>query len=348
MPPERSRRAARRNRMPNRMHFFVTGATGFIGGYVTSQLLARGDSVSVLVRTQAQARALAPYGVRPHIGDITIKESMRRGMRGADGVFHLAARTHIGDRDRRTAEIVNVDGTRNVLELMRELRVPKGVYTSDVVVYGDTRGRVVDEAYRYEGKHATRYARTKWSAHYEVALPLTRRQVPLVIVVPGVTYGPQDTSHMSRVLGRYLMGRAPLVPTRTAHNWAHVEDVAFGHLRAMDLGIPGATYNLTGMPYSLREATGLAGRLVGKRMDPLPTPDLFFRTAAGLLAALGVMAPRWRGGAERLRAVAGSTHLADNAKARRELGFDPRSLEDGMPDHVRALLQERFEAPYSL
>jgi nucleoside-diphosphate-sugar epimerase len=334
--------------MPNRMHFFVTGATGFIGGYVTSQLLARGESVTVLVRTQAQARALAPYGVRPHIGDVTLKESMRRGMRGADGVFHLAAYTHLGDRDRRTIETVNIEGTRNVLELMRELRVPKGVYTSDVVVYGDTRGRVVDEAYRYEGRHVTRYARSKWSAHYDVALPLSRRQVPLVIVVPGITYGPQDTSRMGGVFGRHLVGRAPLVPTRTAYNWAHVEDVAYGHLLAMDLGTSGETYNLTGMPYSLRRAMGFAGRAAGKRMGPLLTPHLLFRVAAGLAATLGVLVPRWRGSAEHLRAVAGITHLADNAKARRELGFDPRAIEDGMPDYVRALLQERFEAPYSL
>lgn len=329
--------------MPKRMHFFVTGATGFIGGYVTSQLLARGDSVTALVRTQAQARALAPYGVRPHIGDVTIKESMRRGMRGADGVFHLAARTTIGGRDRTAAEAVNVDGTRNVLELTRELRIPKAVYTSDAAVYGDTRGRIVDEAYRYEGRHSTRYAQSKWSAHHDVVLPLLRAGVPIIIVVPGVTYGPQDTGFTAALLSRYLVGRVPVAPTRTADNWAHVEDVAYGHLLAMDFGRPGQTYNLTGPPYALREAMKVAGRLVGKRTGPLPLPNAVFKVASALLAGLGVALPPLRGPAERLRAVSGRTFLADDTKARRELGFDPRPLGNGMPDHVRALLQERFD-----
>jgi nucleoside-diphosphate-sugar epimerase len=328
------------------MHFFVTGATGFIGGYVTSQLLARGDSVSVLVRSQAQARALAPYGVRPHIGDVTIKESMRRGMRGADGVFHLAGWTQIGERDRKAAEAVNVDGTRNVLDLMRELRVPKGVYTSDVAVYGDTRGRIVDEAYRYEGRHATVYAQTKWSAHYDLALPVIKRDLPLVIVLPGVTYGPQDTSPMAEFLARYLKGRAPFVPTRTAFSWAHVEDVAHGHLLAMDAGTPGESYNLTGVPYSLRETISYAGRLVGKRAGPMPIPSSIYKVGSALAESLGVLVRPLRRSAERLRSVGGITYLADNAKARQELGFDPRPLEEGMPDHVRALLQERFEPAY--
>lgn len=69
---------------------------------------------------------------------------------------------------------------------MRELAVPKGVYTSTLAVFGDTHGQIVDETYRYTGPHLSEYDRTKWAVHYEVALPMTAEGLPLVIVQPGL------------------------------------------------------------------------------------------------------------------------------------------------------------------
>ena len=87
-----------------------------------------------------------------------------------------------------------MQGTRNVLELMRDLGIPKGVYTSTVAVFSDTHGTMPDETYRFTGKHLSEYDRTKWVAHYEVADPMIAQGLPLVIVQPGLIYGPGDTS----------------------------------------------------------------------------------------------------------------------------------------------------------
>src|SRR6266511_2061404 len=99
-------------------------------------------------------------------------------------IFHLAAWYKIGARasERGDAERTNVEGTRHVLELMRELHVPKGVYTSTVAVFSDTHGWVGDESYRFDGSWLSEYDRTKWTAHYQVALPMIRDGLPLVIV----------------------------------------------------------------------------------------------------------------------------------------------------------------------
>src|SRR6266850_7397896 len=112
------------------MRYFVTGATGFIGGRLVRQLRAAGHEARALVRSPSKAPDLAGLGVSLHPGDITDKETLRAAMRGCDGVFHLAAWYRIGARaaDRRLAEQINVEGTRNVLEAMRESGVPKGVY----------------------------------------------------------------------------------------------------------------------------------------------------------------------------------------------------------------------------
>lgn len=325
------------------MHYFVTGATGFVGRYLTSLLLAEGHAVTTLVRSRDQARALAEYGVRPHLGDVRDKESMRRGMRGADGVFHAAAWTRIGSRDSKTAEAVNVQGTRNVLELIRELHIPRGVYTSTVSVFSDTGGQRFTEGHRYEGKHLTIYDRTKWEAHYEVAVPMMRRGLPLVIVQPGVAYGPGDDGDLARLLRSYLLGKFPFAPTVNAYSWAHVEDVAAGHLLAMEQGRPGHSYLICGEAETLLNVMRLAGRLVGKRRGPLPFPGKALRPVAGVLRALGLFVPPLAARAERIRAGAGVTYLGDDTRARTELGFSPRPVAEGIPDAVRALLQGLFE-----
>jgi nucleoside-diphosphate-sugar epimerase len=94
-------------------------------------------------------------------GDVTDRESMRAPMQGADGLFHVAGWYRIGARDKAEGRRVNVLGTRNVLELMLELRIPKGVYTSTLAVNSDTHGLLADESYRYSGRHLSEYDRPK-------------------------------------------------------------------------------------------------------------------------------------------------------------------------------------------
>src|SRR5687768_14407463 len=177
------------------MHYFLTGATGFLGGALARHLAAAGHQVTALVRDPAKAEALSKAGgagITLVKGDITDKESMRTPMTGVDGVFHCAAWYKVGvsAEETATAERTNVGGTRNVLELMRELKIPKGVYTSTVAIFSDTEGREPDESYYHAGPFLSEYDRTKWRAHYEVAQPMMREGLPLVILQPGVIYGP--------------------------------------------------------------------------------------------------------------------------------------------------------------
>jgi nucleoside-diphosphate-sugar epimerase len=196
--------------------FFVTGATGFIGGRVIRQLVNEGHQVHALVHTSSKSSELARLGIRPYEGDITSRDSLRAPMTGVDGVFHIAAWYKIGARDSGRAAKVNIEGTRNVLELMAELKIPKGVYTSTLAVFSDTQGKLADETYRHTGTWLSEYDRTKWVAHYEVALPMIQKGLPLVIVQPGVVYGPGDTSAIEEAFVQYLKRRLPLTPGRTA------------------------------------------------------------------------------------------------------------------------------------
>jgi len=313
------------------MKYFITGATGFLGGEIARQLREAGHEVIALVRTPSKAGALRDLGVSLADGDITDKESMRAPMSGVDGVFHAAAWYKVGVRDKSMAETINVGGTRNVLELMKELGTPKGVYTSTDAVFSDTKGVLVDEAYRFDGKHITEYDRTKWKAHYEVALPMMQAGLPLVIVQPGVIYGPGDTSAMGAARLQYLKGTLPVVPAQTAFCWTHVEDSARGHILAMEKGKVGESYILSGPCHKFSEMLDLAETITGipaPRMRPSPG---MMRAMASLMDVVGAVIPlpeTYAG--ESLRDTAGVTYLGSDEKARRELGWNPRSLEEGL------------------
>jgi nucleoside-diphosphate-sugar epimerase len=309
--------------------YFVTGATGFIGSELVKQLVSRGHQVAALVRSAGKASLLAALGVDLHTGDITDPETLRQPMTGVDGVFHVAAWYKIGVRE-PLAERINVDGTRNVLQTMRNAGIAKGVYTSTVAVFGDTRGRMVDESYFSSGPFLSEYDRTKWKAHYEVAVPMANDGLPLVIAMPGLVYGPGDTSGVHTSLVQLLRGRLAVTPSGTTYCWGYVEDTARGLIQAMETGRTGESYLLTGPPHTFDEAFDLAARLAGKRAPLLHPGPRTMRVAAALAWGLERFDLHGPYPAEVLRLLAGTTWIGSNEKARQELGFNPRSLEDGL------------------
>jgi nucleoside-diphosphate-sugar epimerase len=268
---------------------------------------------------------------------------MRAAMRGTDGIFHVAGWYKVGARDKGPGEIINVQGTRNVLELMRELGIPKGVYTSTLAVNSDTHGQLVDETYHFEGKHLSEYDRSKAAAH-SLAKKLIAAGLPLVIVMPGLVYGPGDTSSLRTTFIDYLRRRLPMIPGRTAFCWGHVDDTARAHLLAMEKGRPGETYIIAGEVATLAGTLQLARAITGIPV-PMTVPPGMISALASVMSLIEKIIPVPESyTSEGLREVAGVTYIGDNSKARRELGFEPRPLREGLRatlQHEMALLDEK-------
>ncbi len=314
------------------MKYFLTGGTGFVGGYLAKLLRKEGHEVVALVRNPNAANDLAAIGCTLVKGDVTEKESMRADMTGCDGVFHVAGWYKVGTRTRKQRKEgtrINIDGTRNVLELMRDLGIKKGVYTSTLAVNSDTKGEQVDENYHFEGKHISHYDHTKAEAH-KIALDFIKKGLPLVVVMPGLIYGPGDTSSVRTTLIQYLKGKLPILPRKTAYSWAHVEDIAQAHYDAMLKGKTGEKYIIAGPTHSILDAIGIAHRITGKRQPRAVNPGVmrFMSYFMSLFDWLLPIPADYT--SENLRILSGATYIGANTKAKEELGYDPRSLKEGL------------------
>ncbi len=324
------------------MKYFLTGATGFIGGKLAKRLLSEGHTLNALIRDPDKAQVLQNPGIRLFKGDITDKSSLYEPMKGVDGVFHVAAWYKVGVKDKSMAYAINVNGTRNVLEVMKELEINKGVYTSTLAVNSDTGGKIVDERYRYDGPHLSVYDRTKWQAHYEVAVPMMQQGLPLVIVQPGLVYGPGDTSAAAETFRQYLKGKLPILPSKTAYNWGYIDDIVTAHILAMEQGRAGENYIIGGPVHSLTEAMALAERITGIKAPGMKLSPGVMKATAALVGFFERFLPIPElYSAEILRATAGVTYIGDNGKARHELGYNPRPLEEGLRETLQVMMKER-------
>ncbi len=317
------------------MKYFVTGATGFVGGRVARMLLQAGHDVIAVVRAPEKARDLAALGVDIRKGDVTDKESMRAPMSGVDGVYHIAGWYKIGTKDKSEGARINIDGTRNVLDLMQMLKIPKGVYTSTLAVNSDTRGIEVDETYRFTGTHISEYDRTKAEAH-KIAEAYIAQGLPLVIVQPGLIYGPGDTSALRDALRQALTRKLPMMPQKTAYSWAHIDDIAQGHIAAMERGRIGESYNICGPSHTFIEGMRMVEAVSGVKAPSMTGAPGMLKAMSAVMSVIEKLVPVPANySSEFLRVSAGVTYIGNNAKARRELGFNPRALADGWPDSIR-------------
>lgn len=321
------------------MGYFVTGATGLMGTHLVSQLVVEGHEVIALTRARSNAAHL-PDEVTVVEGDVTDKESLREPMGGVDGVFHIAGWVSIGPgpRNVETAERINVGGTRNVLELMEELDIPKGVYTSGLGVYPGTTDEKYDESYVPDRPTFAVYVRTLWEAHYEVAKPMMEDGLPLVIVLPGTVYGPIERPlQEGRPRGafqNYLTGDLPMIPREFTMPFEHAEDTAHNHIRAMTDGVPGEEYIIANEPRTMVEVFDVAEEITGIPAPRAVPPAVFGGIAKVMAVTERVVTPPEGLASELLAFQAGRNFAVDNTKAKRELGIEHRPLEEGLREYL--------------
>ncbi len=321
------------------MKAFITGATGFIGGHVARELRERGDEVVALVRSPDKAAELRELGCELVEGDLSTEEAIAKGMEGADAVFHIGAVYKVGipKSQHEAMYDTNVRGTERVLDAAIEARIPRIVYVSTCAYFGDTGGKVVDESYRRPGRDFTSYYdETKFLAH-EVAEDRIAKGAQIVMVQPGGVYGRGDHSELGNMIDQAATGKLPakMFP-EAGFMLCHVEDIAAGILLAHDKGEVGESYVLSGEQSTLGEVVDRVCDIAGRKPPRMTMPAIVLKASAPLGPVVGPLLgfpPNLR---ELIKSSHGVTFWATDAKARRELGFEPRDLDTGLRQTVSA------------
>jgi len=320
------------------MRAFVTGGTGFIGSRVIKRLRDRGDEVVALVRTPSKATKLVDQGVELVEGDLSSDDAIKRGIDGADAVFHIGAVYKVGIPKKERPQLweANVEGTRRILDAAATGNVGKIVYVSTGNVFGDTKGEVVDETYQrnLDQGWLSYYDETKYRSH-ELVKERIAAGAPIVIVQPGVVYGPGDHSEIGNLIDQLKTGKLKMRMFPDAgYNFVFVDDVADGIVLAYDKGQVGESYLLGGQIGTMDDLYNATAEDLGTKPPKLAMPVALAKASAPLGPVIGPLMGFPPNMSELVKTSDVTITFRDD-KARRELGYDGRPLAAGIPETVR-------------
>jgi dihydroflavonol-4-reductase len=319
------------------MTTLVSGATGFVGSHVARRLAASGESVRALARTGSRRQALEGVAVEWVEGDLRDEGSLDRALAGVHRVYHVAADYRLWSRHPREIYDSNVTGTKNLLAAALRARVQQFVYTSTVATIAVPRGNALpDETNRASvDEMIGNYKRSKLLAEQE-ALRAAHEGLPVVIVNPTTPVGPGDwkPTPTGRIILDFLLRRMPAY-VDTGLNFVAVEDVAEGHLLAAQRGKIGERYLLGGRNMTLKELLDALARITGLAAPTWRIPHSVALIAACADAAYSRVTRREpRIPIEGVR-IARHKMFVNDAKARKELGYEPGTVEAALERAVR-------------
>jgi dihydroflavonol-4-reductase len=287
-----------------------------------------------VVRDPERASALTDLGVESRTGDLSRTAAIVDAMRGTDAAIHVAGMYRVGIAAAMRPAMLdaNVGVTHRFLDAFATAGLDRLVYVSTVNVAGNTKGRIIDERYRRDLSQGflSYYDETKYLAHRAVRERIDAG-APIVIVMPGTTYGPGDHSGIGQQLRGAYEGRLTyLALADVGISAVYVEDVAAGIVEALDRGRIGESYVLGGENTRLRDAMRVAARIGGRSLPRLELPIGLIRLGSHAPAPLARAAGLPDDLGEVLRASLGVTYWASSAKAATELGYVPRDLGAGL------------------
>ena len=310
------------------MKAFVTGANGFTGSHLVKGLLKNGHSVTGLVRPTSDLSRLANCDVKLVYGDVSDRSVLAEAIADVDAVFHVAAYVELGLVDEGRMERANVEGTKAVMEVARDAGVAKIVYCSTIGVFGDTRGKVIDESFqRTQKEFSSAYDSTKYRAQ-EIVDRLAAEGLPVVSLMPSGIFG-KDDPHFGPIIELFRQGKLKYwVGGDRFTGIVSVDDLVEAMLLAVEKGKSGERYIISAGELTTREMFALLSRETGVP-EPTEVPEPVVRILGNVLDVAGRLfswnPPLSR---ERVHYIYDRCVRVDGSKARRELGWQPLSVEE--------------------
>ncbi len=317
------------------MKVLITGATGFIGSHLTELLVEEGHAVKALARESSDVSLLKSLSVEIVHGDIRDLPAVEKAVSGCSHVYHLAARTSRHESSSRQDDyVMNVEGTRNVVNASLKAGVERLVYGSSVGVYGLIKNLPVDE--KTSPNPNTRYRQSKLKGEEMVLLKHKKEGLPVVIARISSVYGPRSFNWLSlfQAIGtkRFRM----LGAGENNRDMGYVSDVVEGiKLSGVIQGIEGQTYIISGKePIKLNLLVSMIAEELGVEISPIRSPEFPFRAWYNLATFLyrysGLELPR-----AHMYEMFLEDRVLDISKAERELEYSPKvPLRNGIQQTV--------------
>jgi dihydroflavonol-4-reductase len=322
--------------------WLVTGATGHIGNVLVRKLIERGEKVRALILPNECRESLQGLDVEAVEGDILNERSLYESMRDVKGVFHLAGVISIMPGSNEVMRKINIEGTRNILRVARQMKVGKFVYTSSIHAIKRVEEGIIDETLPYDPNNPYgEYDRAKAEATLEVQ-QAAQAGLEAVIACPTGVIGPYDFrgSLMGGVIHEAARSR-PTFYVDGAYDFVDVRDVADGLIAAAEKGRRGESYIFSGHKITVRYLLETVREITGHRFFTMRIPfDLakFVSLFTPMYYSVAKVSPRFTPySLEVLRSNANISH----AKATRELGYTPRPLYESIRDAVKWFLDKK-------
>ena len=306
------------------MKIFLTGATGFVGHHVASELASQGAQLRLLVRKSSNLANLEGISGETHVGDLSDPASIAPALEGCDALMHVAADYRLWIPDPESMYRANVDGTRELLRLAREANIRRVVYTSSVATMGfRTDGLIVNEDTPVSLEMMVgHYKRSKFLAELE-AIRAAEAGQQVMILNPTTPIGSNDSkpTPTGRIFVDFLKRKFPAY-VDTGLNLVDVSEVAKAHAAALEKGTPGRRYILGGENLTLKQILDKMSAITG---IPSPTTKIPFAIAATYAFFEENITGRLRGKEPRATLeevrMGRKKMFASSARAQQELGF---------------------------
>jgi dihydroflavonol-4-reductase len=335
--------------MKQQPYSLVTGANGFLGATLVRKLIERGERVKAFVRPETNLASLSGIPqdrMLLQVGDIMSASSIYRAMSNVDRIYHTAANFKLWAKDPQTIIRPAEQGTKILLSAAKARGIEKLVVTSSVAVLGTTQDEEMDETHELNLTDPEAYILAKVK-QAEVVDEAVEDGQPIVSVLPGTIAGPGDRKPTpnGQTLLRYLKHspslRFPIVPGGL--NIVDVEDVALGHILAMEKGVVGQKYILGGENLTFSQIFETLADITGLAEPGKPTsPGL-----ARLVGSVWELSARLRGGEPLVtsriaRDYVGANVWVTSHKAEAELGYTHRSAREALSRGVRWFLDNGY------
>lgn len=317
-----------------------------IGSRLVRILVERGFSVKALVRDAEKARRLIDQPVQFVTGDLNDPDALEEALQGCRYLFHLAADYRLWVPDPEVMTRTNVEGTRLLMQKALAAGVERIVYTSSVCVLGcNVDGSPVGEDVSSGiGDMISPYKKSKFLAEKVVMEMIHKEGLPAVIVNPSTPVGPGDSRPTPT--GTMILNCARdggIFYADTGLNVAHVDDIAFGHLLALEKGKIGNRYILGGDNISLKELFSITSLVAGKPGPRFRVPQIVMYVAGffGEVLAKAGLVKNPVATMDSVRMASKKMYYNSNL-AETELGYTHRPAEEAVRDAVHWFREQRM------